>query len=61
MIRKEWKASVSAMTIGMLVFMNVVLLKAAYEEDGKYYGTLLISATLLAVTIWERMNRRRNA
>ena len=49
------------MTIGILVFMNVVLLKAAYVEDGKYYGTLLISVPLLAVAIWERMNRRRNA
>jgi hypothetical protein len=43
--------SVSGLAISALVFMNALILHAAYTQEGKYYWTLLVSIPLLVIAI----------
>lgn len=52
MSRMRTKISVSGLVVSALIFMNLVILNAAYTRSGGYYWTLLLSIPLLFIAIW---------
>ncbi len=53
MLRNQWKSSVSGSVLALLMLLNVIFLKSAFVEDGKYYLALVILLPLLAIALWD--------
>jgi hypothetical protein len=47
--------------MAFLLFINAIILKAAYIEDAKYYWALLISAPLLLLAIYSMWDKEQSS
>ena len=52
MSRMRKHVSVSGVVLSALVFMNLVILNAAFTTSAGYYWTLLVSIPILFIAFW---------